>query len=68
MSKLIKIGDRFYCENNGTYITVDGVDRSSDILHCVVEEINDVGDLVAVGTSLYTAGELRSARWKEVTA
>lgn len=66
MMELIRMGDRFYCENNGVYLTVDGVDQAPGILHCVEEEVNDVGDLVVIGTGLYTEGELRSARWKKV--
>lgn len=68
MRELIKMGDRFYCENYGVYLTVDGVDQSPHILHCVEEEVNDVGDLIVIGTGLYTEGELSSARWKKVVA
>lgn len=55
---MAQIGNVFYDEFNGRYITVDGVGTDPNVYACVVEEFNDNGDIEVVGRQLFTAGEL----------
>lgn len=63
----VRLGNRYYCENNGVYLEVTGVGCDPNVWYCVESEIyND--EYEVTGSGLYTTGELLSARWKEVTA
>ena len=65
-TKHITLGSRFYCENNGTYITVKGIDCDRIVYTCAVEEMNEQGEYEITDLALYTRAELLSARWREV--
>ena len=54
---MIKIGDRFWDDKNGRYLTVDGVGCDSKCFRCIQEEIED-GELVITDTILMMQNEL----------
>ena len=65
MKRRVQLGNRYFCENNGVYLEVTGVGADSNVWYCVESEVyND--EFEAIGSGLYTTGELLSARWKEV--
>lgn len=41
---MIKMGDRFWDDKNGRYLTVDGVGCDQKCFRCIQEELNDSGD------------------------
>ena len=54
----IKMGDRFYDERNGRYLTVDGVGADPKVFCCIVEEIEDE-DYTVTGRQLFNMNELK---------
>lgn len=54
----IKMGDRFYDDRNGRYLTVDAIDSGSKTVMCVVEEIEEE-DFTVTGRQLFNINELR---------
>ena len=62
MKNPIKLGERFYDERNGRYITPDGVGCDPKCYFCIVEEITEEGDLVVVERALFMAFELEKMK------
>lgn len=66
----LKMGDKFYDEMNGRYLTVDSIDTGSKTAMCVVEELefadeDDMeGEYTVTGRQLFNISELR--HFKEV--
>ena len=60
----MKIGDKFFDESNGRYLTIDGFGRDPKVASCVVEEFNEDADLEITGRQLFTISELK--HFKEV--
>lgn len=54
----IKLGQIFYDDRNGRYITPDGVGADPNAYSCIVEELDDEGELVVVGRQLFKSYEL----------
>lgn len=57
---MIKIGDRFFDDKNGRYLTVDGVVCDPKCYSCIQEEPdeNDPDDIIVTGKILMMRGEL----------
>lgn len=53
------MGDRFYDERNGRYLTVDGVGCDPTVRSCYVEEVTADGDLELTGRGLFKLYELQ---------
>lgn len=60
----VKIGDRFYDEHNGRYLTVDSVGCDPNCFLCVVEEMDNAGEFQVTDTALFMRNELK--KMKEV--
>lgn len=55
---MFKMGDKFYDDRNGRYLTVDGVGCDPKCYECIVEEAAEDGDLIVTGRVLMMQGEL----------
>ena len=58
MNHPIKIGQIFYDDRNERYIIPDGVGADPKCYSCVVEELNENGDLAFVGRQEFKSYEL----------
>lgn len=52
----IKLGECYYDEHNGRWLTVVGLSR--DYVMCIVDELNDYGETEYVDTLLFTRIEI----------
>lgn len=59
---MLRIGDRFYDERNGRYLTVDGVGCDPKCYDCIQEEPDVEGDLYISDRVLMMENELLKFR------
>ena len=55
---MFRIGQRFYDERNGRYLTIDGVGSDPKCYRCIQEEVNDNDELETTDTVLMMQCEL----------
>lgn len=54
----VKLGERYFDDRNGRYLTVDGSGCAPRVFRCIQEEYGDPGELEITGTVLIRESEL----------